>query len=171
MMARRYAEGTEVSVARSIDEIRRTVLQFGAEQFATFESGNAMAIAFTCHNLSIRMAVELPDRTADQFCYTPSRNWSRSEGDAFRLWEKECRRRLRSLAAVIKAKLIAVADGVSEFETEFMAYVVVATNKTIGEHLRPQLQAAMAGKSLPRRIALPEPEPQSVEILDCETQP
>lgn len=155
---RSYAQGTEVGVSRSMDEIRRTVLRFGAGEFATFEAANRMAIAFTYKRLSVRMEIEIPDRNDKKFQFTPSRRWKRSESQAYEAWEGECRRRVRALAAIIKAKLVGIQEGVLSFEDEFLPYVLTAGNKTIGEQLRPQLEAAMAGKALPKRLLLPESE-------------
>lgn len=51
----------------------------------------------------------------------------------------------------VKAKLEAVVSGVSTFETESLAHIVVlSTGKTIGECIIPQLDSSDFSK-LPRR--------------------
>jgi hypothetical protein len=165
---RRYAQGTEVSASRSMEEIRRVAMRFGADKFATFEGDGAIAVAFTYNNLSVRLEIEVPDRDDDEFRFTPTGRRRRSDSEPLILWEKECRRRLRSLAAIVKAKFVAVEDGIRRFEEEFMPYVVTNDRKTIAEHLAPQLEAAMAGKPLvSRRIALPEPKSED-DVIEIE---
>ena len=67
---------------------------------------------------------------------TPTRR-RRTERQAAEAYEAECRRRRQALAAVIKAKLGAVEDGISTIEAEFLAYVVLSDGRTIGEWAGP----------------------------------
>jgi hypothetical protein len=69
---------------------------------------------------------------------TPTRR-RRTKRQAAEAYEAECRRRRQALAAVIKAKLVAVEDGISTntHEAEFLAYVVLSDGRTIGEWAGP----------------------------------
>jgi hypothetical protein len=54
------------------------------------------------------------------------------------------------LALVIKAKLEAVASGITTFEDEFMAHIMMPDGLTVGKHIKPTIAAAYAsGKMIP----------------------
>jgi hypothetical protein len=55
---------------------------------------------------------------------------------------KAIRQRWRALLLTIKAKLEAVAVGITTLEEEFLANVVTPDNVTVGEWIRPQLKEA-----------------------------
>ena len=52
-------------------------------------------------------------------------------------------------ALAIKAKLEAVEAGISSFEEEFLAHVVLPDGSTFGAWAKPQLAAVYAGGSMP----------------------
>ena len=58
------------------------------------------------------------------------------------LSEQACRSRWRALALAVKAKLEAVAIGITTFEDEFMAHIVMPDGLTVGEHVRPRIASA-----------------------------
>lgn len=151
----RYAQGTQVSASRSKEEIESILRRAGIRQFATAEEPGRAAVMFAFNGISYRMQVAIPDPEDESFTFTPSRKWQRSEAEAFKAWEDECKRRWRSLVAVIKAKLIAVAEGVVEFEQEFVGYAVLANGRTVADEAVPMLRAA-AADGRPARLALPE---------------
>lgn len=55
--------------------------------------------------------------------------------------EQADRQRWRALLLVIKAKLEAVESGIAIFEQEFLAFVVLADGRTVGDCVVPRLQA------------------------------
>ena len=158
MTTRKYAEGTDVSEDRSIAEIRKELLRFGASGFMYGEEGNRRRVAFEYRGLRVRFDVTMPDISTDEFCLTPS-GLARSDTAINREWSAECRRRWRSLAAVIKAKLVAVDDQVATFEQEFLAYVVTPDGQTVGERIGRDLDSIAAGtRALPSLIGdAPQP--------------
>ncbi len=79
-----------------------------------------------------------------------------TERQAQEAYEAEVRRRWRALAAVIKAKLVAVEDNISTMEQEFLAYVVLPNGQTLGEWAGPQLNDARPLPLLPAPKALPQ---------------
>lgn len=141
-MSRKYAAGTEVDVDRTLGEIRRTVMRFGATRFASAVDESYHHIGFQVRDLTIEMKIPIPKR--EDFVRSSSGR-SRTESAVFADWEKECKRRMRSLAAVIKAKLIAIDDKVATIEQEFLPYIVLPTGLTIGETLIPKLPALSNG--------------------------
>lgn len=87
-----------------------------------------------------------------RYLYTPTRRTQRSEKSQYDAWEQACRQRWRALKLVIQAKLEAVECGISVFEDEFMANIVVAGGKTVSEYIRPQLADAYEHGSVPQLI-------------------
>ena len=64
--------------------------------------------------------------------------------------EAATRQRWRALVLVLKAKLEAVASGISTLESEFLANVVTQDGRTIGDVLLPRItEAVKSGRLLP----------------------
>ena len=99
----------------------------------------------------------LPDRQAREF--THHSKGVRDESAQARLYEQAVRQRWRALALVIKAKLEAVEAGISEFEDEFLAHVMLPGGQTVGEWMRPQVAEAYLTRQMPPMLPmLPAPE-------------
>lgn len=143
----KYAENTTVDVEKTIGEVKRTLQRFGSERFAYQESPGELQIAFDIRGLSILMRIKMPSR--EEFSVTDSGR-ARTESAQFAQWQQECKRRARSLCAVIKAKLIAVDDNVATVEQEFMPYILIDGVRTLGDYLIPKLPEITSG-----RLALP----------------
>jgi hypothetical protein len=143
MATRRYAEGTTVDATQSRGEIERAVERHGAVGFAYATQGRNAIVAFQAHGRQIRFALELPDPQSPEFWLTETGR-DRTDSAAREAYRKEVRRRWRSLALVIKAKLTAVEDGVVEFETEFLAHTVMPDGRTVADHARPVVEHALA---------------------------
>ncbi len=151
-----YATGTQVTAARSREEIERILRRFHATGFAYGWSENIATVGFQIAGLTIRVSVPMPDPDDREFRLTPTRGTRRSDKQAAAAYEAEVNRRWRALAAVIKAKLIAVEDRVSTLEKEFLAFIVLPDGSTIGDFAEPYLAR---GESLP---LLPQPPPKSL---------
>lgn len=136
----RYANKTSVPVSRSRDELERTLMRYGADNFGYFNQGDAIKIAF-CHQ-GLNVLFTVPNGEDDQ----------------------QTRQRWRALNLVVKAKLEAIDSGISTFEDEFLSNVVYRGGVTIGEHIRPQLPSVADGGEL--RL-LPAP-PKDGHMLDAE---
>jgi hypothetical protein len=67
--------------------------------------------------------------------------------------ERTCRQRWRALTFVIKAKLEAVEAGISEFESEFLANVVLPDGSSVGDFIRPQIERAYSEGTLPSALS------------------
>jgi len=171
-MAYRYAAATQVGADRSRAEIERLLLRFGADKFSyAYESGRA-AIVFALRGVVVLMRVPLPDR--DDPAYTTTETGRKRKGDAgFKAWEQETRRRWRALALSIKAKLIAVEDGVATFEQEFLAYLVVGRGVTVGDRLLPYVADAKSLNQILNVRGLPAPrrtEESDADVIDAEVE-
>lgn len=143
-----YARGTSVSEDRSRQEIERTLRRYQADQFVYGWSDKppGAVIQFRMAGRVIRFKLALPtledvDRTA-----TGRR---RRGAAAQKAVDDERRRRWRALLLVIKAKLEAVQSGISQFDEEFLAFIVLPSNQTAGEFLVPQIEAAYEKGKMP----------------------
>ena len=147
MAVGKYAVDTAVSVARSKAEIEEVIERYGGSSFAfaTDQSSQSAMVGFRMHARSVRFVLPLPRRDSEEFTLTPSRKWQRDEKEAYTSWERACRQRWRALYLAIKAKLEAVEVGISVFDDEFLANIVLANDFTIGDQLRDHIDAAIDG--------------------------
>lgn len=145
----RYAATTDVTVERSRAEIERTLGRYGATAFMYGWDRERAVVQFQANDRHVRFLLPLPARNDSRFTHTPAKGLRRSDVDAERSWEQACRVQWRALALVIKAKLEAVEAGITEFEDEFLAHVVLPDGSTAGEWLRPQIAQAYATGVMP----------------------
>lgn len=137
----RYAADTSVPADRSRAEIERTLQRYGASSFVYGWGAKEAVIMFEAHERRIKFVLPLPARDDYRFTHT-AQHRSRSETAAQTAWEQACRQSWRALALVIKAKLEAVAAGITEFEDEFLAHILLPSGQTFGEWARPQIAIA-----------------------------
>jgi hypothetical protein len=142
----KFAEGTEVSVEKSRAEIEGLIIRYGATSTAFMNGPGRAMIAFEAKGRRILFELPLPDKVDKKFTHVvmgrsrvPS---PRSPEKAMVAWEQACRQRWRALALVIKAKLEAVETGISQFEDEFLANIVMPDGQTVSSHVRPKIAAA-----------------------------
>ena len=147
-MTGRFAENTSVSSDKSRTEIERTLMRYGADQFMYGTSRDRAVVAFSAHHRRIQFELPLPDRDDREFTRTPTGR-ERSATQAEAAYEQAIRQRWRALALVIKAKLEAVEAGITEFEDEFLAHIMLPDGTTVGRWARPQLEAAYSSGSMP----------------------
>jgi len=136
----RYAKRTTVSPEKSRAEIERIVLGYKATQFGTAfdnEGGRAM-IQFCIGKKTVRFLLPLKDQYAD--------------GSSRQLSEQDIRQRWRALVLAIKAKLEAVECNISTFEDEFLSHIVMPDGRTVGEHVVPAIEKAIADGHMPHKL-------------------
>ena len=138
----KYAATTTVSVSSSKSEIERILERYGAEQYMSGWNANQALIAFSMEGRQIRFVLPMPDKQERRF--THSSRGARTPETAIKEWEQACRQRWRALALFIKAKLEAVESGISIFEDEFMANIVLPGGQTVSQHARPMIAQAYA---------------------------
>ena len=126
-----YASNTTVSTDKSRAEIERTLQRYGASSFGYGWEDDRAAIAFTAQDRQVRFVLALPDKNDRRFTHTEAKGIKRPPSQAAEQWEKACRQRWRALALVVKAKLEAIEAGISTFEDEFMAHVVLPDGSTV----------------------------------------
>jgi hypothetical protein len=136
---RRYAARTKVPVDRTKTEIERLVSNRGADQYV---SGQQMQppralVQFHLHDRIVRFELPLP----------PSRSGRESDRD-----RQEMRSRWRALFLIVKAKLEAVDSGITTFEEEFLAHIVMPGDRTIAQLVLPQVRQAYKTGKLPELL-------------------
>jgi len=143
----RYASQTSVSTEKSRNEIERTLQRYGASGFGFWLENDKALVQFTIENLKIAFDLPMPDRKSEEFTMSSHENeWQRkalTAETAHKRWEQACRQRWRALALVIKAKLEAIDSGISTFQEEFMAHIMLPDGVTVGEKLVPGLTELM----------------------------
>jgi hypothetical protein len=148
--ARAYAAGTDVPADRSRAEIERVLTRFGATGFgyAWSEDHGAAQVVFEAHGRRIRFSLPMPDSAERRFT-VDGRNRRRSPSSARAAHEQEVRRLWRALLLVIKAKLESSASGITTFEEEFLAHIVLPDGSTVGEWAVPQLGELYSSGQMP----------------------
>lgn len=148
-----YAETTYVSVERSRAEIESIVSRYGAQRFASGWDADKAMVQFEMSGRALQFLLPLPRRDEKRFhVYRPgnaSFDKQRTPEKALALWEQACRSRWRALALAIKAKLEAVESGISVFDEEFLAHIVMPNGRTIGQTVVPQIAGAYANGKMP----------------------
>lgn len=144
-----YARDTEVSPAKSRAEIEDQLSRYGATGFLSGWQGNQAMIAFEAKGRRVKFLLPLPDRADRAFQFTPHRHVRRSQSEALKAWEQATRQKWRALALAVKAKLEAVASGITTFEAEFLPYLVTADGMTMMEKLAPRLDEVLNTSQLP----------------------
>lgn len=145
----KYAADTSVSPEASRMEIEKTLSRYGATAFAYMSRDCAAAVMFEMCNRRIKFIVPLPDKNLREFTHTPSRGQKRTPAQAYEAWNQACRQRWRALSLCIKAKLEAVESGISQFEEEFLAHIVLPNGQTYGEFALPQIAIAYERQQMP----------------------
>lgn len=145
----KFAADTSVSSDRSRAEIENTLRRYGADRFAYMSERERAVIGFEAHNRRIRFDLPMPDPQAREFTHTAAKSIQRTPAQAHEAWEQACRQKWRALALVVKAKLEAVEAGITTFESEFLAHIVLPNGQTVGAMAAPSIEAAYQGKSMP----------------------
>jgi hypothetical protein len=147
----KYAENTQVSSERSRNEIERILTRYGASAFGYGWQNSSATIMFQMNHKQIRFIIHLPDK--EQFKKTETGRL-RKPTAIHESYEQAVRQQWRALALVVKAKLEAVESGISEFETEFLAHIVLPNNQTVGQFLIPQVNQAYETGNMPKMLPM-----------------
>jgi hypothetical protein len=135
----RFAESTSVSVEKSRAEIEKLIVRYGATATAFMSAAGRALIMFEAKNRKVVFELPLPD-IADKTFVRDGRGSVRTLPRRQEAWEQACRQRWRALALVIKAKLEAVESGITTFEDEFLAHIMMPDGQTVGAHVKPTIE-------------------------------
>ena len=144
-----YAQGTQVSSSRSLDELQRLLVKHGATQFVQGWDSSRHRVMFELSGRTYRF--EVAQVAAGEMASTPTGR-SRDRSTAARMAEEETARRMRSLLLVIKALFIGVEDGILDIHTALLPWTVLPSGSTVGEWAAPQLDDAYQGREMPTLI-------------------
>ena len=145
----RYAQNTDVASDRSRAEIEKTLSRYGADQFFYGWDRDKATIGFRMADRRVQFVLPLPDRNDDEFIYTPSKKWLRDDKAKEQAYEQAVRSKWRALALVVKAKLEAVESGITTFEEEFLAHIVLPGGQRVGSWMTPQIDEAYRTGKMP----------------------
>ena len=145
----RFAEATGVSPERSRADIETLLRRYQATSFGyATDHGQAM-VQFRLNDRIVRFLIPLP-KDEDVAKTASGRYRSDTKYDSFR--KQATRQRWRALLLVIKAKLEAVESGITTFEEEFLAHIVMPDGKTMGQHVLPSVAIAYESGRMPKAL-------------------
>lgn len=149
----RYAADTSVSVERSKAQIEQLLSRYGADRFQSgWDAQKGVAVVmFEFGQRLIRFQLQFPSRDSDEIALTPTGK-ERAPGQVEKAWEQAQRQRWRALLLTIKAKLESIESGITDFDSEFLAHLVLPNGETVGENLVPKIQTAIEAKQTPRLL-------------------
>jgi len=150
----KYAQSTNVSSEKSRAEIEKTLMRYGADSFMYGWEGESAVIGFRMEGRMIRFIMTLPPKDAREFTHTPAQHQRRNADAQLKAWEQAVRQRWRALALVVKAKLEAVESGITTFEEEFMAHILLPNGETAGQFMIPQIEAAYESGTIPKLLQI-----------------
>lgn len=158
-------ESTTVPVERSQGEIRKLLMSFGAQQLAFGEERDdigqrSAAVTFRTKLFAVRMRVPLKLVDEREVRLKAQRAHTRT-ADEIRngLYEQEEKRIWRVLAWNLKARMVAVDEGLETFEEAFLPHLLnPQTGRTIYEQLAEDGHVELPAPLL----ALPAPEDAEV---------
>lgn len=142
----RYAQNTDVSSDRSRVEIERTLQRYGADQFMYGTTKDKAVIAFRAAGRNVRFSLPFPHPSQFE---KSSKGVRHIQAHREKAMEQAIKQRWRALALAIKAKLEAVECGITQFEEEFYAHIVLPTGHTIYEETCEGVALAYESGKLP----------------------
>jgi hypothetical protein len=153
-----YATATEVPVEKTRAEIERTLARYGADAFGYMTEAGSARLAFRMGGRHIRFHLPLPRASDYEFAVQGFRGQQRRPPEQIaKAWEQACRSRWRALLLILRAKLEAVAAGITTIEDEFLAHTVLPDGSTVGEWVKPQLAVAYSDGAMPTGLMIEGP--------------
>lgn len=147
MTTKPYA-GTAVSTAKSQEDLRDTLMRFGADQFSFGEGTDWVGVELVHDDTLVRLRcpVRVPTQEeARQAALAAHRSSTgkavtdpteRAKAERARVW--------RVLVWSVKARLVAVDEGLETFEQAFLSHLVdPATGRTIWQAVRGEIEAGV----------------------------
>jgi hypothetical protein len=128
---RRHYEGTVVPESKSLLDIEYLLRLHGVKTVRWTTAEDLIRIEFAWpyqgQELAFRIDLVVPTKDRDGYNLVGTKR------------DQERRRLLRVLLNHIKAKLVAVEDGLVDMEREFLPYLIAEGNQTLGEMVSEQL--------------------------------
>ncbi len=130
---RGFATDTEVSAAKSREDIERLLGQHHCTQYGVMvdHETRQARVQFRAESRIVRFTIPLPNQQ-------------------LRGWEQLERQKWRQLLLVIKAKLESVAAKIELFEHAFLANIVLPGEQTVADVATPMIHEAYATGRMPK---------------------
>jgi len=154
----RFAKDTAVSTQRSEVEIKRTLLQYGADDIVSGQSQrlNQAFVQFRYAGLPVEVRIPLPNALDKRFMLT-GKGRKRHMEAARAEWEKVCRQQWRVLLLLIKADLEAIENKLMKPEEAFLPWLRLPDGRTLITALQPAIPQLLNERGDVRKY-LPFPE-------------
>lgn len=136
MTTRRYAEDTKVPVSRSQDQIKDELRKLGADQIGVMEGKGQAFVVFKVRDTLYRLA-------------TPAAPKGQTDREHRRIW--------RSMGLLVKARSVAIRDGITTVEREFLADSVMPDGTVLADHSQRLIQSAYKDGGPPKMLMLGAP--------------
>lgn len=139
-MTRRYAEGTEVPVSRSIDQIKAELKKVGADEIGVMETAKQSWLVFAIRHVRYRI-------TTGEIVVPRGKDPAR-----------EARRQWRAILLLVKAKVVSIVEKISTVEREFMADAVMPDGSVLADHAPRLIEHAYKENGPPKTLLLGAPQ-------------
>lgn len=141
MTAAQFAKETSVPVSRTREELAQLLEKHGATERLFMDAPNRAVVGFGMGSRAVRITLPLPSyEDAKTACQGQNRHAFVAATTVEKRQAQLQRQAWRVLLLVVKAKLEAVAGGISTVEQEFLAWTVLPGGQTVGEVVLPQLR-------------------------------
>ncbi|MBT1001794.1 hypothetical protein KIH31_04190 [Paenarthrobacter sp. DKR-5] len=141
-MTTNYVRGASISSSAFRAEIQAMLTVYGAAGFRCgLEDGRA-AIVFIAGKRQFRFILPLTGPVGSSSGTTGDPLQPRSSDTAGKAKEDAARRQWHQLSLLIRAKLDAVAAGITTFDQEFLAYMVLPGGTTVFDAVTPAVSNA-----------------------------
>jgi hypothetical protein len=138
----RYAEGTSVTIQSSQAELQLLLVRRGADQVVNgWDQTEGAAVTFRIRGRYVKLTIPKPDIRILVERYPRTEE---SELEA-----REERRMWRALILLVKAKLEAIDAGISSFDREFLADLLLPNGETLMSAAAPAIEAAYKNGTMP----------------------
>lgn len=148
-MPPRYAENTKVPVEKSEAELKLLLRKHGADKIATGTDDTAglAVVSFSITGRVVRLQVSVPSVASlqEKFSKVHPHGWqswtpAKRKEYVIKHQDQLARQRWRSLVLLCKAKLEAVAEGLSTIEREFLADLMLPNGSTMHQNIEEKLK-------------------------------
>jgi hypothetical protein len=150
-----YAAKTGTTKRATLDELEKLLGKYGAISFFSgTDEWNHAFIAFKYAGLNILMRVKLPHVNEERFTHTPT-GLNRHADKIHDEHQAAVRATWRGLLLLVKAKLVAVDQGFTTIEQEFLPHIVLPGGATFADTVMPQIHEAYRTGQVPPLLPTP----------------
>lgn len=140
----RYAEGTAVTVDKSMADIRRLLLAAGCTHYASGEGPDSAGVQFRLGGLHYRFEVQRPSWEELR-----ERYGSPGRVDQAKAVDGEWRRRWRARHLWVKAQIEFADVEPDAFAASMLGYLVLPDGRTLADWAEPQIEEAYLTGAMP----------------------